>query len=79
MNYGNLKLQFKKLNANDFKVLFNKYKDTIVEEQLLKAWVYELFKRKQYKVLVDLFQSNQLIDDKSICIYGLSKKIKFTN
>ena len=68
------KATIQKANANDFKVLFDKYKNTIVEEQLLKAWVYELFKRKQYKVLVDLFQSNQLIDDKSICIYGLSKK-----
>ena len=48
-------------------------KTQLVKEQLLKAWIYELF-RKQYKKLVELFQSNHLVDDKSICFYGLSQK-----
>lgn len=68
------KATIQKAKASDFEVLFNKYKDTIVEEQLLKAWVHELFKRKQYRKLVGLFQSNHLVDDKSICFYGLSQK-----
>ena len=68
------KATIQKVKANDFEILFNKYKETIIKEQLLKAWIHELFKRKQHKELVDLFQSNSLIDDKSICFYGLSKK-----
>ena len=68
------KATIQKAKASDFEVLFNEYKDTIVEKQLLKAWVHELFKRKQYRKLVELFQSNQLVDDKSICFYGLSQK-----
>ena len=68
------KATIQKAKASDFEVLFNKYKNTIVEEQLLKSWVHELFKRKQYRKLVGLFQSNPLVDDKSICFYGLSQK-----
>ena len=69
----NLKRQFKELKPIILEILFNKYKDTIVKEQLLKAWIHELFKRKQYKKLVRLFQSNHLVDDKSICFYGCLK------